>query len=395
MRRRSLIALLAALVLVLAACASTGDDDTTTTAGDDGGTEETTTTTSADDDMDEETTTTASDDDMDDGDDEAMGDWPERIVYGFVPSDQAEELGDDIQPYMDFLSAELGIEVEGVVTPDYNGLVVAMGAGQADFGAFGPFGYVQAKEQYPTLEVLIQSIRFGSATYHGQWFTNDPSICEEEPVPGALENADGEVVMVDPFEAVALQVGVDFDDDGNKVQETLDDGTEVDLGRACMASLENVVGKDVAFTSASSTSGAVFPQLQLLNAGIDPEEDITYSYLGSHPDTVAAVYNGDFDIGLSYDDARRELREDNPDVGSEVIVFNITDEIPNDVVVARGELPDDLKQAVYDATEAFLSTDEGVELFDEIYSWTSIRPAEESDFDIVRQAAEELGVTED
>ena len=139
----------------------------------------------------------------------------------------------------------------------------------------------------------------------------------------------------------------------------------------------------------------MFPQLQLLNAGIDIENDITYAYLGSHTDTVAAVYNGDADVGLSFDDARRNIRVDSPDVGSKVIVFNITDEIPNDVVVARGELPDELVQAVYDATEAFLETEDGVALFDEIYGWTAIRPAVESDFDVVREAAEKLGVTSD
>ena len=385
MRMRNLVSLLIALMLVLAACASTGDETTTTaeapettTTADSGGGEETTTTVA-------ETTTTEAD---------PTADWPEKVVYGFIPSEQAETLGDTIQPYMDFLSDALGIEVEGVVTADYNGLVVAMGAGQADFGAFGPFGYVQASDQYPTLEVFIQSIRFGSATYHGQWFTNDASICDEAPVAGALENSDAGIVMVDPFDAVALQVGIGFGDEG-KEPELLEDGTPVDAGLACMASLESVVGRSVAFTSATSTSGAVFPQLQLLNAGIDLENDITYAYLGSHTDTVAAVYNGDFDMGLSFDDARRNIRKDNPDVGSNVIVFNITEEIPNDVVVARGELPDDLVQAVYDATAAFLETEEGVALFDEIYGWTSIRPAVESDFDVVREAAEKLGVVED
>ena len=121
-----------------------------------------------------------------------------------------------------------------------------------------------------------------------------------------------------------------------KEAEVLDDGTPVDPGLTCNAPIEAVAGKTVAFTSATSTSGAVFPTLQLLNAGLDIENDITYSYLGSHTDTVGAVYNGDFDIGLSFDDARRNIREDSPDVGSKVIVFNITDEIPNDVV--RGSL---------------------------------------------------------
>ena len=381
MRKRSIVSLLVAMVLVLAACASTGSDETTTTTA--AGTDETTTTTAAG--TDETTTTTEAD---------PTADWPEKVIYGFIPSEQAETLGDTIQPYMEYLSAELGIEVEGVVTQDYNGLVVAMGSGQADFGAFGPFGFVQAQSLYPTLEVFIQSVRFGSGTYHGQWFTNDPSICEEGPVPGALENDGGSIVLKDPTEVVALQVGWAFGDSGLE-PEVLEDGTAVDPGLACMASIESVAGRSIAFTSATSTSGAVFPILQLINAGLDPETDVTYSYLGSHTDTIAAVYNGDFEVGLSFDDARRNIRTDSPDVGSKVIVFNITDEIPNDVVVARGELPASLIQAVYDATEAFLSTDEGVAIFDEIYGWTGIRPAVDADFDIVRQAAVELGIEGD
>jgi phosphonate transport system substrate-binding protein len=388
MKTRNLVPLLIALMLVLAACASTSDDTTTTTttAAPSGG--ETTTTAAAA----PETTTTSED---------PTAAWPEKIVYGFIPSEQAETLGDTIQPYMDYLSAELGIEVEGVVTSDYNGLVVALGAGQADLGAFGPFGYVQADALYPDeMEVLIQSVRFGSGTYHGQWFTNDASICDEPPVPGAFENIDGVVTLVDPFDAVALQVGIGFDDNG-KIPEVLDDGTPVDIGTVCtVSSLDVVKGKSVAFTSATSTSGGVFPQLQLINAGIDIEEDITYAYLVDHTSTVDAVYEGDFDIGLSFDDARRNVRKDaddnalKPDVGTKVIVFNITDEIPNDVVVARSELPADLQQAIYDATERFLETDDGILLFDEIYGWTGIRPAVDSDFDVVRLAALELGIEE-
>jgi len=388
MKTRNLVPLLIALMLVLAACASTSDDTTTTTttAAPSGG--ETTTTAAAA----PETTTTSED---------PTAAWPEKIVYGFIPSEQAETLGDTIKPYMDYLSAELGIEVEGVVTSDYNGLVVALGAGQADLGAFGPFGYVQADALYPDeMEVLIQSVRFGSGTYHGQWFTNDASICDEPPVPGAFENIDGVVTLVDPFDAVALQVGIGFDDNG-KIPEVLDDGTPVDIGTVCtVSSLDVVKGKSVAFTSATSTSGGVFPQLQLINAGIDIEEDITYAYLVDHTSTVDAVYEGDFDIGLSFDDARRNVRKDaddnalKPDVGTKVIVFNITDEIPNDVVVARSELPADLQQAIYDATERFLETDDGILLFDEIYGWTGIRPAVDSDFDVVRLAALELGIEE-
>ena len=319
-------------------------------------------------------------------------DWPQKLVFGFIPSERAAELQRNIQPFMDRLAADLGIEVEGVVTADYTGLVVAMGTGDVDLGAFGPVGYIQAQEQFPNVRAFIQSIRFGAATYHGQWFTNDPSICDEPPQDGALENVDGDVVMVSPFEAVALQVGVAFDEVGDQIQDSQEDGTPIAFGQACMAGLDKVAGRKVAFTTPTSTSGAVFPQLQLINLGLDIEQDIEYSYLGSNDDTVAAVYAGDFDIGVSWDDARRNLRNEpgHADVGRKVIVFNITGEIPNDVVAIRDELPASLREAVYASIEAYLGTEEGEAVFDLIYGWTDIREAKEADFDIVREARDKL-----
>jgi phosphonate transport system substrate-binding protein len=361
MRFRSLVTLLIAFSMILAACASTGSDDTTTTAGEAGA--------------------------------DPTTDWPEEVLFGFIPSERQEKLGDTVQPYMDYLTEELGVTFKGIITADYNGLVVAMGAGNADLGAFGPLGYVQAKELYPTIEVMIQSIRFGTDLYHGQWFTNDPSICEDEPVIGAWENVDDVPTLLDPTEVPALQVGWAYND-GVLGPEVLDDGTAVEQGLVCTASLDVVKGKKIAFVEATSTSGGLFPQLQLFELGIDIENDLTYNYLTSHDATVAAVYNGDFDIGLSYDDARRTLREDQTDVGQKVIVFNITENIPNDVVAVRGELPDDLKAAVFEATKAYLATDEGELVFDEIYGWTDIRTARDEDFEIVREAAEQAGVLE-
>ncbi len=320
--------------------------------------------------------------------------WPDKITFGFVPSAEQEKLQDNVDPIMEVLEDALGIEVEGVVTTDYTGLVTAMGTGQADLGAFGPFGYVLAQQQFGNMKVLIQAIRYGAATYHGQWMTNDPSICDSPPQSGtALENGDDGITQVGALDAVALQVGVYFGDSGKALGETVDAGA-VSPGMSCTADLSKVVGKRVAFTSESSTSGYIYPALQLIRAGIDPETDIVPIFSGSHDASVAAVYNGDADIGISYDDARRSMRKTNPDVGDKVIVFNITGEIPNDVVAASSLLPDSLQNAVYNAISAYLMTDEGEAAFDEMYGWTDIRRAVESDFDIVREAAAILGITE-
>ncbi len=359
MRIKKWLLLVLVLGLVIAAC---GDDETTTTAG----AEETTTTAA------EETTTTA-----------AASEWPDTLTFGFVPSQEQSELQDDIQPFMDVLSEALGIDVEGFVTTDYTGLVVAMGSGQADLGAFGPFGYVLAKQEYPTIEALIQSVRYGAATYHGQWFVNVADVgdvCAEAPAPGAFENIDGVPTLMGLDETVALIVG------------EIDEG--VDPGLACEGDLSALAGHTIAFTTETSTSGYLFPALQLIGLGIDPETDVTPIFSGGHDAAVIAVYNGDAYAGVSYDDARREIRDTNTDVGSVVVVIGLTPEIPNDVVAVRGDLPQDLKDAIYDAIADYLATEEGQAVFDTIYEWTDIRRAVESDFDVVRDAAEELGITE-
>ena len=331
----------------------------------------------------------------DDGESKAGdGTWPDKITFGFVPSSEQEALQDNIQPIMDVLSEALGIEVEGVVTTDYTGLVTAMGTGTADLGAFGPFGYVLAQKEFGNMDVLIQAVRYGSPTYHGQWMTTDPSMCETAPTSGtALENTAAGPVQVGALDAVALQVGVYFGDDGKARGETVDAGA-VSPGTSCMADLSKVRGKRVAFTSESSTSGYLFPALQLIEAGIDPINDITPIFTGGHDAAVVAVYNGDADVGVSYDDARRTLRKEKVDVGDKVIVFNVTAEVPNDVVAASSLLPDSLHTAVYNAIHAYLETEEGEAAFDEMYGWTSIQRAIDSDFDVVRDAAEALGITE-
>ena len=382
MRSRRFAGALLALTLVTAACG--GDDDTADSAP------ETTAADSA-----PETTAAEPAPETTMGDENMHPDWPEKLVFGFVPSQEQETLQDDIQPFIEVLQEGLGIEVEGVVTTDYTGLVTAMGADQADLGAFGPFGYVLGKDNFGNIEALIQSIRFGSATYHGQWMTNDDSICDEPPVEGtALENSADGLVQVPATEAVALQVGVFFGDDGAQLGETTDDGTAISPGYSCIGDLSKVAGKTVAWVGETSTSGYVFPALQLKNLGIDPTTGVQGSFTGGHDAAVTAVYNGDAEIGVSFDDARRTIRGTNPDVGAKNIVFNLTPEVPNDVVAVRSDLPQDLKDAIYDTVAAYVATEEGQAIFDEIYGWTDVRRANEADFDVVRTAANELGITE-
>ncbi|HUG07885.1 MAG TPA: PhnD/SsuA/transferrin family substrate-binding protein [Acidimicrobiia bacterium] len=369
--KRRLWALLAVLVLLVAACGDDGADETTTTEA-----PAATTTTEA---APEETTTTEADE---------TSDWPDTLVFGFVPSREAEDLQDNVDVLAGILSDALDIDVEGVVTTDYTALGAALGTGQAQIGALAPANYVIAARQYDNIELLAQSVRFGDSTYHAQYFTNDPSVCTGDPVEGAYYYDDeGNVEFREPTDTPALQVG--WNPDGTRDES-------VSAGLVCPepVDLSVVEGGHMSFGTETSTSGFIFPVLELGGVGLTQDVDYTSSYSGSHDNSVLDVYNGDADFGVSFDDARRNVREENPDVGERVIVFNISSPIANDVIAVDANLPDDLKDAIFNAIVDFVNTEDGAALMDEVYSWTDLTRADEfteASFVLIEQALDELG----
>jgi phosphonate transport system substrate-binding protein len=122
-----------------------------------------------------------------------------------------------------------------------------------------------------------------------------------------------------------------------------------------------------------------------------PEDQYESIFTGGHDAAVTAVYNGDADIGLSFDDARRSVREELPDVGEKVIVFNLTPDIANDVIAVRSDLPDSLKAAFFDSINDYISTEEGELVMDNLYSWTAIARPDASSMQAIADAIALLG----
>ena len=157
----------------------------------------------------------------------------DKITFGFIPSAEQADLQDNIKPLMKVLSDGLGIEVEGFVTSDFSGLLVAMGSGQADIGAFNTLGYVNALNVFPNrIEAIAKVVRYGSGSYHANFWTTDPSVCESPPVIGAFENIDGVPQLIlgsetESPDVKALQVGWTFGDSGKIPEVRNIDGVDV------------------------------------------------------------------------------------------------------------------------------------------------------------------------
>ncbi len=217
---------------------------------------------------------------------------PDKLVMGFVPSQNATTLQETAEPLGKMLSDELGIPVEVFVSTNFIGLVEAMANEQVHIGFLNPFAYVIAKDRGDPVEVMFKSVRHGNDSYRAQIFVRADS-------------------------------GI------NDVQ--------------------GLKGKKFAFVDHASTSGYLFAAHYLLKNGIDPEKDIEAIMAGSHDGAVLSVYNGQTDGGASFEDARTLLKDDYPDVMDKVKVIAYTDPIPNDTISVASWLSDDLKKRIHDA----------------------------------------------
>lgn len=289
--------------------------------------------------------------------------WPKQLVLGLVPALEAEALIDNLDPLSEHLEQALGIPVRSFVPMDYTGLVEAMGSGRADIGMLPPFAAMLGQRRYD-IETILVSTRRGETGYRPQWFTSDPSVCETE---------------------------IRYEE---RLCEARIPGRESVMRRFayCEGDLERMRGQSVAFVDPNSTSGFLFPAVQLRELGINHQRDLNSLFVGGHDAAALAVYGGDTRFGVSYDDVRNMICNDYPDIGERVIVFNYAPMIPNDGVQVRPGLPADLRQAIIDAfmdlaeSQADLPDDEKVLWV--LYEIDGFMPRPEGVYDPVRAAYE-------
>lgn len=202
--------------------------------------------------------------------------------------------------------------------------------------------------------------------------------------------------------------------------------------------LEDLAGASWAYPDPGSTSGYLVPAGQLQNLGVEWGDVVE---TGSHDGSVRAVYNGEADFGTSFyspfttvdgetgwsgdlndadipadlvdscalnadgeiqcgdfivQDARRNLREELPDVVQQVRILAVSDPIPNDGVAFGPEFPEDLKTQIVDAMVQFATDDpDGFATAFDAYSWDDLAETSDADFDSIRAIVQALGITLD
>jgi len=235
-----------------------------------------------------------------------------------------------------------------------------MGAGQAQIGFLPSLQLWQANDMYDA-EVVLQTERNGNISYPAQFMTNNPDkYCDDAPV-----ERDGMLFC---------------------------NGADAMTGPAGLDSITKVEGAKVAVLGPGSPAGYIYPILALQEAGLDTDSDIEQLPVTANDASVLAVYNGDAEVGFSFWDARTIVQKDTPDVGQKVVVFAMTEEIPNDGVALSADLSPELRERIATALEDFSNTPEGSEVLQSIYSITKLAPADADSLDVVARAAQALGL---
>lgn len=218
-----------------------------------------------------------------------------------IPDQDTARLARRFQVFADYLSEELGIEVEYVPSVSYASVVTAFTQGDLQLAFFGGLTGVQARLQNPGAQAIAQ--REHDARFHSKF----------------IVQADLPIYSLEDLKAHA---------------------------------------KDLTFTfgSASSTSGHLMPRHFLTEAGINPDTDFKSlpNYSGSHDLTWQLVESGSFNVGALNEDVwERAVQEGKVDT-SKVRVFYTTPDYYDYHWMARPDLDQIYGEGFTDRVQAAL-----------------------------------------
>jgi phosphonate transport system substrate-binding protein len=255
---------------------------------------------------------------------------PEALRVGLVPNQNPEKVEAEYTPFGDYLSEQLGREVELFVPTSYNAVVEAMANDELDLAYFGGLTYVQARER-ANVSPLVTEInpRTGDTTYHS--------------------------LIIVPA--------------NSDIQE-----------------VSELEGETFAFGSVSSTSGSLYPAITLRDGGIDYRTDLEEKiYTGGHDATAQAVANGRVAGGGIEDRILYRLQDEGTVEEGSVRAIEESDPIEGYPWVVRDNLSEDLKEEI---TQAFLDIEDPVLL--DLLRAAGYERVEAEDYDYVEEQAREL-----
>lgn len=264
---------------------------------------------------------------------------PKQLNVEFVPSVQANKMEAKAKPLQSLLKKQLGIPVHVTVSTDYDGLVEAMQSKKVDVGFMPPDAYVLAHKK-KIADVLLQAERYGY---------DEPS--------GKMNHT-----LVHTYRA------------GIYVKKS-----------SKIKSWKDLKGKKIGVQDPTSSSGYVFPIVELYKKGLNVPKSCKIVQVKGADQAVLSVENGDLDAAFTFADARPIAAQDDPKVMKDVVPIYFTKKIPNDTISVRHDMNPKFRKKLAKAFKAIAKSKKGKKIIESIYQHYGYVDTKDSDFNIIRR----------
>jgi phosphonate transport system substrate-binding protein len=270
---------------------------------------------------------------------EELGSAENPVKFFFVPSVDVRLLEDTSKALKTYMEANTPYKYKISIPPSYIAVVEAFGTSRADVASLNTYGYIIAREKYG-VEARLMTERYGQSTYQAQFLARANS----------------------------------------KIKK-----------------LEDLNGKKIAFVDPASISGYLLPMKYLNDRHIKPKETM---FAMRHDNVVSMIYQGQVDAGATFysppekgeiQDARRLVKQQYPDVEDKVKIIDLSTPIPNDPIIFRKDMPEEMKVKIAEELTKFAKTPEGQRVLKELSSVTGLVPTTDKAYDETRAAVKALG----
>lgn len=272
---------------------------------------------------------------------EPLGSEENPVKLFFVPSVEAKTLEDQSRVIKKILEEVTPYKFEIKIPQSYIAVVEAFGADRVDVAALNTFGYILAHEKYGA-QALLTVVRHGESTYRSAIFTRADSPIQK---------------------------------------------------------LEDLKGKTIAYVDPASASGYLLPLKELKEKNIELPKHV---FSMTHDAVISMIYQGRVDAGAAFYsppvegkimDARRLVKTQYPDIESKVKILHLTSEIPNEPVLFRKGLTEEMKSKIVEGLLEVLKRPDGKIALEKMFSVTDFKRSTDKDYDAVRGMLKTLGTS--
>ncbi len=263
---------------------------------------------------------------------------PKEITLGLTPGDDPVKLKKNGLELAKVLQKKLGVQVNLYISKDYQGIIDAMKNKKIDYAFFTAMSFVFAEKQAGA-KVLLKKV-WDAPFYYSAILTKKSS---------GIKN------------------------------------------------LKELKGKSFGFVDEKSTSGYLYPRVQLKKEGLDVNKDLSKTtFLGNHQEASKSLLEGRVDAISVFSDSpdglKSAVRNFFPDRADEVQILWVSAPIPNDPFCVREEFYDKHPQFTHQMMFALLDLKEDKKgnLLKELLGVNEVMMATSRQYDPVRELVREL-----